>query len=78
MVGKYKLEGASHNLVEQAKTSDNDRVLQLIAWSLFEIGNEEDCKQFEEVAENVKSEKVKGIVSYLKKIKRLEKSVAID
>lgn len=78
MVGKYKLEEASYNLVEQAKISENDRVLQLIAWSLYEIGNEEYCKQFEELAENVKSEKVKEIVSYLKEIKRLEKSVALD
>ena len=78
MVGKYKLEGASHNLVEQAKNSENDRVLQLIAWSLYEIGNEEHLEEFQTLTENYKSEKVKEIVSYLEQIKRLEKSVAIS
>ncbi len=77
MVGKYKLEEAGHKLVERAKISNDDRVLQLIAWSLFEIGDEEHYEELQDVAKNYKSDKVKEIISYLKEIKRLEKSVTL-
>lgn len=78
MIGAYKIEEAGDELVTKAITTEDDKVLQLVAWSLYEIGNEEHCKQLEAVAKKTKSEKVKEIVSYLKEIKRLEKSVALD
>ena len=78
MIGAYKLNEAGDKLVTKAITTEDDKDLQLIAWSIYEIGNDEHCKQLEAVAEKSNSKKVKEIVSYLKELKRFEKTAALD
>lgn len=73
--GKYKIREASEYLVEELPTLDDGELCSMLAWSLYQIGNESHCKELQEIAKNHDPEELRNFCSNLHKIKEYELAI---
>ena len=76
LAGKYKITEVSKNLIEEIKNSNDDELCQMLAWSLYQIGDDSYCEELQAFMKNHPSEKLKALCSYLHKIKEYETAIA--
>ena len=73
--GKYKIKEASEYLVEELPSLDDGELCSMLAWSLYQIGNESYCNELQEIVKNHDSEELKNFCSNLRKIKEYETAI---
>lgn len=76
LAGKYKITEVSKNLIEEIKNSNDDELGQMLAWSLYQIGDDSYCEELQEFVKNHPSEKIRDFCANLHKIKQYETAVA--
>lgn len=73
--GKYKIKEASEYLVKELPSLDDGELCSMLAWSLYQIGNEAFCKELQEIVKNHDSEELRNFCSNLQKIKEYETAI---
>ena len=72
--GKYKITDVSQNLLEIIGKSNNDELCQMLAWSLYQIGDDSCCEELNSLLKNHPSEKLKDFCKFLQVIREYETS----
>ena len=74
--GKYKIFEASQSLVEEIKSSNDDELSKMLAWSLYQIGNDSCWEELQTFVKNHPSKKLRDFCSNLHKIRAYEIAIA--
>ena len=72
LAGKYKISRVSEDLVQELKTSSDEKICQMLVWSLYQIGDESCCEEMKTFVENHSSKKVRQFCNSLYQIKQYD------